>query len=61
MQSANATRPPGTSSSRDGALAGLVEDYLAQLQAGYAISPEEFAARHPEHAERLARCCRRWS
>ncbi len=42
-------------SSRDAALAKLVDSYLARLQAGEAIDAEVFAAEHPEHAERLAR------
>src|SRR5262249_40352505 len=33
----------------------LVEGYLARLQSGEAVSPSEFAAQHPEHAERLVR------
>ncbi|HZW30120.1 MAG TPA: protein kinase [Isosphaeraceae bacterium] len=55
MESAVATRPPETSTARDAALAELVEGYLARLQAGEAVSPHEFAATHPEHAERLIR------
>src|SRR5207249_8859533 len=55
MESAVATRPPETSTARDAALAELVERYLARLQAGAAVSPHEFAAEHPEHAERLIR------
>jgi serine/threonine protein kinase len=44
-----------SSISTDAALAELVENYLARLQAGETIPPHEFAARHPEHAERLER------
>jgi eukaryotic-like serine/threonine-protein kinase len=44
-----------SSTTCDAALAKLVEDYLARLQAGETIDPSIFVAEHPEHAERLAR------
>jgi hypothetical protein len=52
---AQATAHRGSSISSDAVLAELVEDYLARLQAGEAIHPDEFASQHPEHAERLER------
>jgi serine/threonine protein kinase len=55
MESAVAIAPRESSTSRDAALAELVEGYLARLQSGEAVSPSEFAAQHPEHAERLVR------
>jgi len=50
-----AARPAESSASRDAALAALVDDYLARLQAGDEVDPDAFAAEHPEHAERLGR------
>jgi serine/threonine-protein kinase len=55
MESVVAAKPREISASGDAALAELVEGYLARLQAGEAIPPHEFAARHPEHAERPER------
>jgi hypothetical protein len=55
MPSVAGSTPRESSTARDGALAELVEGYLARLQAGEAIDPNAFLAKHPEHAERLAR------
>ncbi len=41
------SRPPhGTT---DPVLAELIEEFLAELQAGVVINPTAFAARYPEH------------
>jgi serine/threonine protein kinase/Flp pilus assembly protein TadD len=55
MPSVAGSTPRESSTARDAALAELVESYLARLQAGEAIDPNDFVAEHPEHAERLAR------
>jgi serine/threonine protein kinase len=39
----------------DPALAGLLDEYTAQRQAGRPADPEAFARNHPEHAEALRR------
>jgi serine/threonine-protein kinase len=51
MSTAASPRP--AVSSADRALAELVEQFLARLQAGEAIEASAFAAQHPEHAEAL--------
>ncbi len=55
MESALTTGLRESPTSADAVLAELIEGYLARLQRGDAVSPEAFAAAHPEHAERLAR------
>jgi serine/threonine protein kinase/tetratricopeptide (TPR) repeat protein len=55
MDAAAASAWRGSSVSGDARLAKLVDRYLAQLQAGEAVSPSKFAAEHPEYAKQLER------
>ena len=47
---------PALNSTMDDQLGVILEQYLAEREAGKASSREEFLARHPELADRLAGC-----
>ena len=38
----------------------VAESFLARFRAGERPSIEEYAARHPELADQIRGCCRRW-